>query len=78
MLKISAEFEKDRVNADRFIYELKFVFSKALRKELKDKAKTKYIIKLIDITDSLIAPLKTNINLPLLFTSAAYRYYDCK
>ncbi len=78
MLRLSAGFEKDRVNADRFIYELKYIFSKALKTELSDTAKAKYIIKLIDITDSLIPPLKTNINLPLLFTSAAYRYYDCK
>ena len=78
MLKITTQFEKDRVNADRFIYELKYVFSKTLKEELSDKAKTKYIVKLIDITDSLLLPLKTNINLPLLFTNAAYSYYDCK
>lgn len=78
MLRLSVEFQQDRVNADRFIYELKYIFSKTLKTELSNTAKVKYIIKLIDITDSLIAPLKTNINLPLLFTSAAYRYYDCK
>lgn len=76
MLSITAQFEKDRVAADKFVYELKAFFSKELRESVRNQSKAKYILKLIDITDSLVEPLKTNINLPLLFTSAAYRYYD--
>lgn len=78
MMALTAEFEKDRVGADRFIYELKYLLCNELRSSLGDSNKTKYVLKLIDITDSLVEPLKTNINLPLLFTNAAFRFFDCK
>lgn len=74
MLAITADYEKDRVGTEAFISELRLLLMNELKSNINDNLKTNKLLKLIDITDSLKEPLKTNINLSLLFTSAAYRY----
>lgn len=67
MLKITAQFEKSRVDADLFIKELKISLAAAIRKNHKNIYMAKALMNLYDEVPSLEVALKTNINLSLLF-----------
>lgn len=67
MLKLTAQFEKSRVDADLFIKELRSVISAAVKKNISNTYKLKALVSLYDEIPGLEQALKTNINLSLLF-----------
>ncbi len=77
LLIIPNGLSNNRAAVQDFFTELKNIMLSSLKANLGDSKKTKTLLKLIDITDSLFEPLKTNINIPLLFSYAAYSYFDC-
>ncbi len=76
LLTIPNDLGANRALTEEFITELKNVMLSQLKANLGDSSKTKTLLKLIDITDSLFDPLKTNIQLSLLFSHMAYSFYE--
>lgn len=68
MLKIAARFEKDRVNADKFLSNLKYQLVAQLRKK-PNGVFSSQIVKFYSLIPEFEKSLKLNINLNLLFCS---------
>ena len=67
MLKITAEFEKNRVLADEFFKELKLSLATEIKKNLRNTITAKALVSFYDTLPEFEDALKTNINLSLLF-----------
>lgn len=67
MLKITAEFEKNRVLADEFLKELKLSLATEIKKKLRSPHSAKVLVSFYDALPQFEDALKTNINLSLLF-----------
>lgn len=67
MLKITAEFEKNRVLADEFFKELKISLATEIKKNLRNTITAKALVSFYDTLPEFEDALKTNINLSLLF-----------
>ncbi|MEE1007124.1 MAG: DNA polymerase III subunit delta' [Acutalibacteraceae bacterium] len=67
MLKITAEFEKNRVLADEFLKELKLSLATEIKKKLRSPHSAKALVSFYDALPQFEDALKTNINLSLLF-----------
>lgn len=75
LLLIPNDLCANRALTEEFITELKNIMLGRLKANIQDKGQTKNLLKLIDITDSFFVPLKTNIQLSLLFSHMAYSFY---
>ena len=67
MLKITAQFEKNRVLADEFFKELKLSLATEIKKNLRNTITAKALVSFYDTLPEFEDALKTNINLSLLF-----------
>lgn len=67
MLKITAEFEKNRVLADEFLKELKLSVAAEIKRNLRNTHSAKALMSFYDAIPEFEDALKTNINLSLLF-----------
>lgn len=67
LLKITAEFEKNRVSADEFLKELKLTVAAEIKKNLRSTHTAKALMSFYDAIPEFEDALKTNINLSLLF-----------
>ena len=67
MLKITAQFEKNRVLADEFFKELKISLATEIKKNLRNTITAKALVSFYDTLPEFEDALKTNINLSLLF-----------
>ena len=69
MLKLLIPFEKDRVGTDQFFEYLKIEIAKSLKKDYKRIVRAKALTAIYDCIGEWQSLLKTNINLPLLFSA---------
>ncbi len=69
MLKITLPFEKNRVEADMLLKEIKLCVANEIKKNYNKVYISKQLSKFLDKLPSFEASLKTNINLSLLFCS---------
>ncbi|MBQ8204078.1 MAG: hypothetical protein IJZ75_07355 [Clostridia bacterium] len=69
MLRFFVPFEKDRVKTNEFFECLKIEISAALKKDYKRIVRARALTKLYSFIDEWQRLLKTNINLPLLFSA---------
>lgn len=76
LLLIPNAISGNRALTEEFITELKNIMLGKLKANIHDKGQTKTYLKLIEFTDSLFDPLKTNIQLSLLFSHMAYSYFE--
>lgn len=67
MLKITAQFEKNRVLADEFFKELKLSVAAEIKRNLRNSHSAKALMSFYDAIPEFEDALKTNINLSLLF-----------
>ena len=67
MLKITAQFEKNRVLADEFFKELKLSLATEIKKNLRNTITAKALVSFYDTLPEFEDALKTNIHLSLLF-----------
>lgn len=69
MLMLTLKFEKDRIKAEEFFAQLKMCISKNLKKQYKQKSRSRVLCELYKNIDKYEELLKTNINLSLLFSA---------
>lgn len=69
MLRLFIPFEKDRVGTDDFFCALKIEISRNLKKDYKRVVRARALTELYDSIGEWQRLLKTNINLPLLFSA---------
>ncbi len=70
MLHLLIPFEKDRVGTDEFFSALKIEIARTLKKDYKRVVRAKALTRLYSCIGEWQELLKTNINLPLLFSAA--------
>ena len=68
MIKVLSKFDGDRVGADRFFADLKTTAAAKVKKNV-SSPDSKALFKLYGIIPELESSLKTNVNLPLLFSA---------
>lgn len=73
MLKITFLFEKNRIEAEKFIKELKLSAANKLRENIGSRRKSKLLFRLYEFLNGYEKNLKTNISLSLLFSALVSR-----
>lgn len=73
LLKITAEFEKDRIGAEAFLKQLKLTAVRLMRDNVNNSVYTAAMFRIYSEFEKLEGALKTNINLPLMFCTLVCR-----